>query len=207
MSCRGPPTQRNRPAPAWPGFRPLHVTKIVPESETVSSIYLAAADGTPLPVAKPGQYLTVRVSSAGQPAPVRSYSLSSAPGSGIYRISVKHEPNGLVSGYLITELAARTNLEVAAPRGDFVLDEDQDSPVLLLSAGIGVTPVLAMLHESSPRTASARSGGFMVHAGRASTRWPQRHITWSRRCRMLASTCSIARPLRRSCHTNPAAAH
>jgi ferredoxin-NADP reductase/MOSC domain-containing protein YiiM len=135
------------PAPAWPGFRPLHVTKIVPESETVSSIYLAAADGSPLPAAKPGQYLTLRVTGAGQPAPVRSYSLSSAPGSAVYRISVKHAPNGVVSGYLTTRLTAGTELEAAAPRGDFVLDEDDESPVLLMSAGIGVTPVMAMLHQ------------------------------------------------------------
>jgi ferredoxin-NADP reductase/MOSC domain-containing protein YiiM len=140
-------------APAWPGFRPLHVTKIVPESESVSSIYLAAVDGSPLPAAKPGQYLTVRVTGAGRPAPVRSYSLSSAPGSDVYRISVKHDPNGVVSGYLTTQLTAGTDLEAAAARGDFVLDEDDDSPVLLLSAGIGVTPVLAMLH----RLAATRS--------------------------------------------------
>jgi ferredoxin-NADP reductase/MOSC domain-containing protein YiiM len=133
--------------PAWPGFRPLHVTKVVPESATVSSVYLAATDGTPLPAAKPGQYLTLRVPGAGQPAPVRSYSLSSVPGAGSYRISVKHEPHGTVSGYITTKLTAGTDLEAAAPRGDFVLDEDGDRPVLLLSAGIGVTPVLAMLHQ------------------------------------------------------------
>jgi ferredoxin-NADP reductase/MOSC domain-containing protein YiiM/ferredoxin len=144
----GPSNAPSVPAgPAWPGFRPLRVTKVVPESETVSSIYLAATDGAPLPAAKPGQYLTVRVPGAGQPAPVRSYSLSSAPGAGSYRISVKHEPNGIVSGYLTTKLTAGTDLEAAAPRGDFVLDQDDDSPVLLLSAGIGVTPVLAMLHQ------------------------------------------------------------
>ncbi len=113
----------------------------------MSSIYLDATDGTPLPAAEPGQYLTVRVPGAGQPAPVRSYSLSSAPGAGFYRISVKHEPNGIVSGYLTSSLTAGTDLEAAAPRGDFVLDQDDDSPVLLLSAGIGVTPVLAMLHQ------------------------------------------------------------
>jgi ferredoxin-NADP reductase/MOSC domain-containing protein YiiM len=133
--------------PAWPGFRPLRVTKVVPESQTVSSVYLTAADGTELPAAKPGQYLTVRVPGAGQPAPVRSYSLSSAPGAGFYRISVKREPHGIVSGYLTTKLAAGTDLGAAAPRGDFVLDEDDGGPVLLLSAGIGVTPVLAMLHQ------------------------------------------------------------
>jgi len=142
------PTAPPVPAgPAWPGFQPLRVTKIVPESETVSSIYLAAADGTELPAAKPGQYLTVRVPGAGQPAPVRSYSLSSTPGASFYRISVKHEPHGIVSVYLTTQLTAGTDLEAAAPHGDFVLDEDDDAPVLLLSAGIGVTPVLAMLHE------------------------------------------------------------
>jgi ferredoxin-NADP reductase/ferredoxin len=113
----------------------------------VSSVYLAATDGTELPAAKPGQYLTVRVPGAGQPAPVRSYSLSSVPGAGFYRISVKHEPHGIVSGYLTTKLTAGTDLGAAAPRGDFVLDEDDDGPVLLLSAGIGVTPVLAMLHQ------------------------------------------------------------
>jgi ferredoxin-NADP reductase/MOSC domain-containing protein YiiM len=134
-------------APAWPGFRMLRVTKIVSESETVSSIYLATTDDTPLPAARPGQYLTLRVVGAGDPPPVRSYSLSSAPGAESYRISVKHAPKGVVSGYLTTKLAAGSDLEAAAPRGDFVLDEDDDSPVLLLSAGIGVTPVMAMLHR------------------------------------------------------------
>jgi ferredoxin-NADP reductase/MOSC domain-containing protein YiiM len=133
--------------PAWPGFRKLRVTKIVSESETVSSIYLATTDETPLPAAKPGQYLTLRVAGAGDPPPVRSYSLSSAPRGQPYRISVKHAPKGVVSGYLTTKLTAGSDLEAAAPRGDFVLDEDDDSPVLLLSAGIGVTPVMAMLHQ------------------------------------------------------------
>jgi ferredoxin-NADP reductase/MOSC domain-containing protein YiiM len=134
-------------AQAWPGFRKLHVTKIVSESETVSSIYLATTEDTPLPAARPGQYLTLRVVGAGDPPPVRSYSLSSAPGAEPYRISVKHAPKGVVSGYLTTKLTAGSDLEAAAPRGDFVLDEDDDSPVLLLSAGIGVTPVMAMLHQ------------------------------------------------------------
>ena len=66
-------------APAWPAFRKLRVTKVVRESENVSSLYLTAADGAALPAACAGQYLTLRVSGAGQPAPVRSYSLSSDP--------------------------------------------------------------------------------------------------------------------------------
>ena len=137
---------------AGPAFRPLRVTAIVPESATVSSIYLAAADGKPLPAARAGQYLTLRIAGAGQPAPVRSYSLSSAPGAGTYRISVKQEPHGVASGYLNRDLRPGMILDAAAPRGDFVLD-DGTGPVLLISAGIGVTPVLAMLHQ----LAAARS--------------------------------------------------
>jgi ferredoxin-NADP reductase/MOSC domain-containing protein YiiM len=135
-----------RPGPAWTGFRPLRVTKVVRETATVSSIYLAAQDGTELPVAQAGLYITLRVAGAGQPAPVRSYSLSSAPGAAAYRISVKIEAHGAVSQYLNRTLRAGATLEVAAPRGDFVLD-DGSGPVLLISAGIGVTPVLSMLHQ------------------------------------------------------------
>jgi ferredoxin-NADP reductase/MOSC domain-containing protein YiiM len=132
--------------PAWQGFRRLRVIDVVPETATVSSIRLAAVDEMDLPAAKPGQYLTFRLPDAGLPVPVRSYSLSSLPGAGSYRISVKHEPHGIASGYLTSKLAAGAVLEVAAPRGEFVL-EDGTEPVVLVSAGIGVTPVMAMLHS------------------------------------------------------------
>ena len=132
--------------PAWPGFRELRVTQIVRENDLVSSIYLAAADGTTLPKAEAGQYLTLRISGAGPPAPVRSYSLSCAPNAATYRISVKQEPHGVASRYLNRDLQPGATLDVAAPRGDFVLDEGA-GPVLLISAGIGVTPVLSMLDQ------------------------------------------------------------
>jgi ferredoxin-NADP reductase/MOSC domain-containing protein YiiM len=132
--------------PAWSGFRPLRVAQVVPEGATVTSIYLADTDGTPLPDARAGQYLTLRITGAGPPAPVRSYSLSLAPGTGTYRISVKHEPHGAASTYLHSRLRPGAILDTAAPRGEFVLD-DRPGPVLLISAGIGVTPVLSMLHE------------------------------------------------------------
>jgi len=138
------------PGPAWPAFRKLRVTQVVAESEAVTSIYLAAADGTALPAARPGQYLTLRVDGAAQPAPVRSYSLSRAPDDGTYRISVKQEAHGIASSYLHASLRPGAVLDVAAPRGDFVLD-DGAGPLLLISAGIGVTPVLAMLHELAAR--------------------------------------------------------
>jgi ferredoxin-NADP reductase/MOSC domain-containing protein YiiM len=138
------------PGPAWAGFRSLRVDQVVPESAQVSSIYLTAADGTALPTPQAGQYLTLRVTGAGTPAPVRSYSLSSAPEASVYRISVKREPHGAASSYLNRDLRAGATLDVAAPRGDFVLD-DGTGPVLLLSAGIGVTPVLSMLYDLAAR--------------------------------------------------------
>ncbi len=148
MSAPGGGPAAGAPAgrPAWPAFRKLRVAKIVRENETVASIYLAAADGGPLPPAKAGQYLTLRVGGAGSPAPVRSYSMSSAPDAGVYRISVKREPHGVASGYLNRDLRQGALLEVAAPRGEFVLG-DGTGPILLISAGIGVTPVLSMLHQ------------------------------------------------------------
>jgi ferredoxin-NADP reductase/MOSC domain-containing protein YiiM len=148
----GPGGAGGAAAPAWAGFRELRVTRVIPESATVSSIYLTAADGTPLPPARAGQYLTLRIPQAGTPAAVRSYSLSSTPSAGGYRISVKHEPHGTASGYLTTQLRPGAILDAAAPRGEFVLD-DGTGPVLLISAGIGLTPVLSMLHE----LAAARS--------------------------------------------------
>jgi ferredoxin-NADP reductase/MOSC domain-containing protein YiiM len=129
--------------PAWDGFRRLRVTDIVTESATVASVHLAAAEPLPPPAA--GQYLTVRAAGA-----MRSYSLSSDPAAGRYRISVKREPDGLVSGFLHTRLRSGADLDVAAPRGEFVLAAGTN-PVLLISAGIGVTPVLAMLHELAAR--------------------------------------------------------
>jgi ferredoxin-NADP reductase/MOSC domain-containing protein YiiM len=143
----GAPTQPSLAAgPAWSGFRPLLVTKVVRETTTVFSIYLAAPDGSALPSALAGQYLSLRITGAGQPAPVRSYSLSAAPNTDSYRISVKREAHGTASTYLDTKLRPGATLEAAAPRGDFVLDRGT-SPVLLISAGIGVTPVLSMLNE------------------------------------------------------------
>jgi ferredoxin-NADP reductase/ferredoxin len=138
---------RGAEEPAWAGFRRLTVTKVVHESTAVSSFYLSAADGSQLPAARAGQYLTLRVAGAGTPAPIRSYSLSSAADIGTYRISVKREPHGAASSYLNRSLRPGAALDVAAPRGDFVLDDGGAGPILLVSAGIGVTPVLSMLHQ------------------------------------------------------------
>ena len=133
------------PPPAWPGFRQLVVAAISRESESVISICLDDPNGASLPAARPGQYLTLRVQpDAKQRSLLRNYSLSGPPDAGYYRIAVKHEHDGAASGYLHTRLAVGDQLDIAAPRGTFILDRT-DAPVLLISAGIGATPVLAML--------------------------------------------------------------
>ena len=132
------------PPPAWAGFRTLTVSDVVAESASVTSFRFAADDA--LPAYQPGQFLTLKVPGAGDPVPVRTYSLSGDPHGGEYRISVKRESHGRVSRYLHEHLRPGDRIEVAAPRGDFVLGEGTD-PVLLISAGIGLTPVLAMLHR------------------------------------------------------------
>ena len=154
--------------PAWAGFRPLRVTKVVPETATVASIYLTAPDGSPLPAARAGQYLTLRITGAGEPAPVRSYSLSSPPDAGTYRISVKQEPHGTASRHLNRDLQPGAVLDAAAPRGDFVLG-DGTRPILLISAGIGVTPVLSMLHQLAARHSQREV--WWLHGARG----PQEH--------------------------------
>jgi ferredoxin-NADP reductase/MOSC domain-containing protein YiiM len=134
------------PPPAWPGFRRLAVTAIEQESDSVISVRFAGPDGEPLPAARPGQYLTLRIPPDKAERPLlRNYSLSGPPEAGYYRIGVKREPDGAASGYLHARLAVGDQLEIAAPRGTFILDESA-APALLISAGIGATPVLAMLN-------------------------------------------------------------
>jgi ferredoxin-NADP reductase/MOSC domain-containing protein YiiM/ferredoxin len=134
------------PPPAWAGFRPLRVTAVEPESSTIASIRLADPDGLPVPAAQPGQFLTVRLRpDTDHPALVRSYSLSGRPGDAGYRISVKQEPHGAASGYLHAHVRPGDMIDVAAPRGTFVL-RPTPTPVVLISGGVGATPVLAMLY-------------------------------------------------------------
>ncbi len=150
--------------PPGSGFRPLTVTAITPESDSVISVRVEDPTGTPLPAARAGQYLTVRIDlQDGQRALLRNYSLSGPPDAGYYRFSVKRERHGAASGYLHTRLAQGDRLDMAAPRGTFLLD-DTSAPVVLISAGIGATPVLAML-QSLARVRSDRKI-WWLHAAR-----------------------------------------
>ena len=134
------------PPPAWPGFQPLLVTAVTRESDSVLSVRLADPGGTALPPPMPGQFLTLRLDAVPGARPLlRSYSLSGAPDAGFYRISVKREAHGAGSQFVHARVRPGDLLEAAAPRGTFVL-QPGERPVLLVSAGVGATPVLAMLH-------------------------------------------------------------
>jgi ferredoxin-NADP reductase/MOSC domain-containing protein YiiM len=134
------------PPPAWPGFRPLAVTALERESTSVVSVYLTDPGGRAVPPALPGQFLTLRLPAGPDARPLlRSYSLSGTPGADSYRVSVKREPHGAGSRYVHAKVRAGDRLEAAAPRGTFIL-QPGEAPVLLISAGVGATPVLAMLH-------------------------------------------------------------
>jgi ferredoxin-NADP reductase/MOSC domain-containing protein YiiM len=133
------------PPPAWPGFRKLAVTAVKRETESIVSIVLSDPDGAAVPAAQPGQFLTLRLPvSADAPPLLRSYSLSGAPGARSYQISVKLEPHGTGSHFVHSRLRTGDQLEVAAPRGTFIVRRG-DTPVLLISAGVGATPVMSML--------------------------------------------------------------
>jgi MOSC domain-containing protein YiiM len=132
--------------PAWAGFRTLKVVTKRSESATVLSFELEDKDSAPLPRALPGQFVTLKLEpEGGAPPLVRSYSLSGPPGNARYRITVKVEPHGAAGRYLRASVDVGDHIKVAAPRGQFTLDENP-RPVVLVSAGVGVTPVLAMLH-------------------------------------------------------------
>ncbi|MEO8524233.1 MAG: MOSC and FAD-binding oxidoreductase domain-containing protein [Caldimonas sp.] len=152
--------------PAAPGFRPLRVSRIDRECEDVISLSLEPGDARPLTVPLAGQFVVLRLRPrADGPLLFRSYSLSGPLSGERYRVSVKLEPNGAAGSYLNGSVRAGDVLDVSEPRGAFIL-QPGDGPVVLLSAGIGATPVLAMLHalaaSTSPREVwwlhSARNG-------------------------------------------------
>lgn len=141
--------------PAWPGFRPLKVSRVDQESRSVISLRLMPADGRPLVAAQPGQFVVLRLRPKPDAPPLlRSYSLSDRSSADEYRVSIKQELNGAASTYLHSHVQRGDVLDVSAPRGVFTL-QPGDRPIVLLSAGVGATPVLAMLHalaaKASPR--------------------------------------------------------
>jgi ferredoxin-NADP reductase/MOSC domain-containing protein YiiM/ferredoxin len=150
---------------AWRGFRPVAVVASREESADVRSFEFAAEDGSPLPPGQPGQYIMVRMRKGPDAAAVtRSYSLCGPPGAPNYRIGVKNE-RGLASGFLHENVRTGSRLEISAPRGSFTLAAGA-SPVVLISAGVGVTPMLAMLHGAAAMNADASRPIWWLHSAR-----------------------------------------
>lgn len=127
-------------------WRPLRVVRVVDESHNIRSFYLQAADGAGVPRFDAGQHLPVRISLEGQKTPsIRTYSVSSAPSDDFLRISVKRE--GLVSSHLHDRIEVAQQIEARAPQGHFTVQAAERRPLVLLAAGVGVTPLLSMLRE------------------------------------------------------------
>src|SRR5271157_4046294 len=139
-------TAASGPPPAWRGFRPLRVSRKARECSNVVSLVLEPTDAHPVATAQPGQFIVLRLKPASDAPPLtRSYSLSGEPSAERYRVSVKREAHGAASVYVDDELQVGDVVDASAARGGFTL-RPGDRPVALVSAGIGLTPVLAMLH-------------------------------------------------------------
>ncbi|AVT59852.1 NO-inducible flavohemoprotein [Pectobacterium versatile] len=131
----------------WSGVRPFRIVNKQPQSSVITSFTLEPTDGQPIADFQPGQYLAVYIkhdSFANQE--IRQYSLTHAPNGKSYRIAVKREAQGTVSGYLHDTAREGDIIHLAAPHGDFFLDIPTGTPVALISGGVGQTPMLGMLH-------------------------------------------------------------
>jgi ferredoxin-NADP reductase len=164
----------------WTGWRPFRVAAIVDEAHDVKSYYFAPVDGRPLPSFAPGQYLTFRLPLPGGQAPlVRCYSLSDRPRQDFYRCTIKRlsappespgAPPGRGSGYFHDQVQVDDVLEVRAPAGTFLLDGQSNEPIVLLGAGIGVTPLVSMLQAMAH--AARRRNVYAIFGFRSSAEHP-----------------------------------
>ncbi|MDJ0330262.1 NO-inducible flavohemoprotein [Planococcus sp. S3-L1] len=142
---------------SWIFFKDFIVTRKVKESEVITSFYMKPADGSDVPPYTPGQYISIRLSMPGEEfLVIRQYSLSQAPKSDEFRISVKSEndndPNGVVSNYLHSGVNEGDHVEISAPAGVFVLDMTKTSPVAFISGGVGITPMMSMFETVAKST-------------------------------------------------------
>ena len=185
--------KRKAPERAWQGFRTFIVDRKVPESETITSFYLKSEGGEPLPPYMPGQFLTFKLDIPGLLRPViRTYTLSDCPcHTQYYRITIKREPESedpeIISGsnYFHHLVKPGTRLKVAASRGDFFLDPQDESPVVLLSGGVGMTPMISMLN--SVVDSGKKRQVWFIHGNRNGLHHAmQRHM-----CRLAAENDNI----------------
>jgi nitric oxide dioxygenase len=175
----------------WNGYRPFVVDRKRPESEVVTSLYLRPVDGGPLPLFNPGQYITVTINHPTVSATPRNYSLSDRPGLDYYRISVKREPSlaanapaGLMSNHLHDAVQQGDTLSIGPPCGQFTLDPTQVTAraIALISGGIGITPLLAMLKSLAHHRVATPV--YFIHAARNSS-----HHAFAEEVRKIAAEC------------------
>ena len=155
----------------WLDYRDFKVTKKVVESDVITSFYLEPVDGQPFVSFQSGQYITIKADIPGEPhTHLRQYSLSCAPNEGMYRISVKREdairdlPKGIVSNYLHDHVTEGSVLPISAPAGDFVLNQHDKRPLVLISGGVGLTPMMSMLETTVKNTPDREV--IFIHATR-----------------------------------------
>jgi ferredoxin-NADP reductase/predicted pyridoxine 5'-phosphate oxidase superfamily flavin-nucleotide-binding protein len=146
----------------------VQVVEKVCESQDVTSFYLSAVSGDSpsLPLFLPGQHLPITLSTGNSEVVARTYSLSSSASGEYYRISVKRDPFGLASRYLHDEVHAGDVLSIQKPAGDFVYDQGSDRTLVLLSAGIGITPMLSMLHKFVEQVPASTKQAYWIHSAR-----------------------------------------
>jgi nitric oxide dioxygenase len=178
-------------AGGWNGYRRFVVDRKTPENEIITSFYLRPEDGGSLPAFRPGQYISVKIDSTKLSTPPRNYSLSDRPGLDHFRISVKREPAstagapaGLVSNYLHGRVLEGDELDIGPPCGEFTLDLAQigNRPIVLISGGVGITPLMSMLKSLAFHR--AKTPVHFIHAARNS-----RHHAFASEVRRLAAEC------------------
>lgn len=188
--------QSERQDGGWAGFRAFKVEKKVKESDVIASFYLVPEDGKAMAAFEPGQYVSVKMDIPGEAhTHIRQYSLSDAPGNPYYRISVKREddvrdrPAGKVSVYLHERVKEGDVLWLSAPAGEFTLDRKDTRPVVLISGGVGLTPMVSMLNtlaETDPQRRvtfihAAQNGNvhaMKAHAEELALKHPQVSVFW-----------------------------
>ncbi len=170
----------------WTGWRRFLVAERRKESEIITSFILRPGDGKPILRHKPGQYLTFRFETAGRPGLKRNYSISCGPNNDHYRITVKREPAGDASVFLHDKAVVSTVLECTPPAGEFFLPERLERPVVLVSGGVGLTPMVSMLETLAdqrrwptsmpvipPFMFTARRAAILMRSMTTSESWPR----------------------------------
>ncbi len=175
-------------ATAWTGTRQFSIDNKKPESDIITSFVLRPVDGRPVPLHRPGQHLSFVFNIPGEAPQKRNFTISSAPNGATYRISVKREAGGIVSKWLHEQATEGAIIDVMPPSGSFVLAKDQSRPVVLLSGGVGVTPMICMLEALAAEnsrtpvqfvhtTTSGLTHGFGKHIRELVSRLPNASST------------------------------